>query len=216
MLQKIKNRLRGLRQKWGSKQMKQALWDKEFSQGRWDMTLNTSGDLIYDYLKKYCRRGSLLDLGCGSGNTGCELDEGDYRQYVGIDISAVAIQNAKQRAEACGRSGKNFYEQGDIVAYVPKRRYDVILFRESIYYIPFQRIKNVLVRYSEFLEPGGVFIIRWHDPKQGEEILRKVEEGFVVLERSSVSVPGAMVGVFGKRTVPVLEGAKTNTVQPLG
>jgi SAM-dependent methyltransferase len=58
--------------------MKRRLWNREFANGRWNFIENTSGDLIYGYIEKYCRGGSILDLGCGSGNTDCELDGDRY------------------------------------------------------------------------------------------------------------------------------------------
>src|ERR1700761_5925657 len=91
---KIRNFVRGRVQKWGSAQQKQKLWDEEFANGRWDFIENTSGDVIYQYLEKYCRKGSLLDLGCGSGNTGCELSADAYSEYLGVVISEVALEKA--------------------------------------------------------------------------------------------------------------------------
>src|SRR6266568_5347303 len=117
---KISNMVRGLKQSWGSSRIKQKLWNKEFAGGRWDFIENTPDDFIYPLIKKYSRNGSILDLGCGSGNTGCELNVNSYREYTGVDISDVALEKAKRRSESCQRGKKNRYALSDISAYVPE------------------------------------------------------------------------------------------------
>src|SRR2546428_9853123 len=161
------NCVRGLKQRWGTKLIRRAVWNNDFVTGRWDCLENTAQDVIYHYLVKHCRNGSLLDLGCGSGNTGCELDESAYRDYTGVDISDVAIEMARKRCARSGRIGKNRYHWGDITTYVPDKTYDVILFRESIPYIRKRKVKGQLERYSYYLKDNGVFIIRWFDQVGG-------------------------------------------------
>src|SRR6185436_19758258 len=91
---KFKNLLRGLKQVWGTARMKQELWDREYAAGKWNHCENTAGDRIYAFVEKYCRNGSILDMGCGSGNTSNELDANRYGDYTGVDVSDVAVQKA--------------------------------------------------------------------------------------------------------------------------
>jgi len=201
VVKKIKNALRGAKQRWGSEKMKQRLWNEEFASGRWESLENTSSDVIYHYVEKYCRRGSILDLGCGSGNTGCELDSRRYQTYTGVDISDVALEKARRRSEACLRGEKNDYIQSDISAFVPAAKYDVILFRESIYYIPRRQIESTLVRYSEYLRDDGVLIVKWHDAKGSEDLVNLVETKFQIVERHAPELSGPVVLVFRQRSV---------------
>src|SRR5208282_1696992 len=156
--QRGKNFIRGRVQKWGWAGLKGRLWDREFAEGRWDFIEKTAGDPVYQCVGNYCKHGRILDLGCGSGNTGCELDDNAYHDYTGVDISEVALATARQRSNELQRAGKNRYFQSDILSYAPDQTYDVILFRESIYYVPEGRIKGMLERYSNYLKPDGVFI----------------------------------------------------------
>lgn len=181
LLTKIQNRVRGLKQKWGTSEAKRDLWNKEFADGRWAKIEDTSGDIVYQFIEKYSRSGSILDLGCGSGNTGCELPASAYTEYLGVDISDVALKHAAQRSQQLQRAATNSYAQGDIESYIPPKKYDVILFRESIYYVPKPRMKATLDRYAQFLKPGGVMVIRVHDQKQGEGI-----SSLIVLGREAV------------------------------
>jgi SAM-dependent methyltransferase len=173
--------------KWGNPSLKKAIWDAEFSSGQWDYLEHTADDPIYHYLEKYSNCGSILDLGCGSSNTGNELDASKYAVYAGVDISESAIQKASARSINNERKEKNDYFCADIAAYVPRMRYDVILFRESIFYIPKGRIKGVLDRYSNYLKDSGVFIVRMCDRNKYKSIVRLIEKTYQVLDRSSLS-----------------------------
>ena len=99
-----------------------------------------------------------------------------------MDISDVAIEKARQRSQAAGRSAKNEYFQCDIMTFVPRKLYDVILFRESIAYIPRAKVPALLARYAKYLNREGVFIVRWSNARQGEEIMEHAE-GYRLVER---------------------------------
>jgi SAM-dependent methyltransferase len=193
---KLRNVLRGLRQVWGSPRGKQKLWNNEFSEGRWDFIENTANDIVYRFVERHSRRGSILDLGCGSGNTGCELDANSYREYIGVDISDVALEKAKLRSEKCGRSRPNRYVQSDIATYIPDGEYDVILFRESIYYMPRRQIRAALDRYSRCLKEGGVIIVRCHDRRVAQELLKVIRSGFEIVENYWSNASGPVVVIL--------------------
>ena len=60
---KIKNVLRGVKQRWGNSSAKRALWDQEYAGGRWDHCDHTPGASVYPFVEKYAANGSILDLG---------------------------------------------------------------------------------------------------------------------------------------------------------
>jgi SAM-dependent methyltransferase len=206
---KIRNILRGLKQGWGTPGMKRALWNREFSSGRWNFIENTSGDVVYQYIEKYCKNGSILDLGCGSGNTGCELDPSKYQDYTGVDISDFAIQMAARRSKEKQRDDKNRYFQADIATYTPTVDHNVILFRESIYYIPRPKIRRVLDKYCRYLAENGVFIVRGHAKEEGESILRVLGSGYTVVEQCAAVAPGPFVVAFRKTSDGRVQGRLT-------
>lgn len=170
--------------RWGSTSRMKSIWDEEFSTGQWDYLENTTDDPIYHYLEQYSNNGAILDLGCGSGNTGNEMDVLKYGYYTGVDISESAIQRALSRSQNNVRLEKNEYVCSDISEYVPRKRYDIILFRESIFYIPKFKIKSVLSKYSDYLKGKGVFIVRMCDRRKYESIIRLIEKHYDVVERS--------------------------------
>ncbi len=180
---RLKNTLRGRVQRWGSLRLKGMLWNREYASGKWDCCENTSGDSVYSYIERYCNSGGLLDLGCGSGNTGNELPPNKYDYYTGVDVSRVAIERAALRSRQNGRGHLNQYFESDIASYVPSREYDVILFRESIYYIARSKLPSTLERYRRYLRRNGVFIVTVYARDAFGWIVRFIEENHTVVER---------------------------------
>jgi SAM-dependent methyltransferase len=185
----------------GTKSVKRSLWNKEFTAGRWTSLDETPGDCVYPYVEKYARNGSILDLGCGAGNTGTELGAKTYRHYTGVDISDVAIEKARRRTEENRRATKNSYFQSDILSYMPTQQYDVILLREVIFYIPPRKTRSMLHRYSPYLKQGGVFIVRiWNIDGKYKTFVDTIESNFLVVETYVEEQTTTAVIVFRQRT----------------
>jgi SAM-dependent methyltransferase len=118
--------IRGLIKRYGPSRIKMILWDQEFSGTHWDFIDDTAGDCVYSHLEKQLHGGSILDLGCGPGNTANELAASAYTTYVGIDISEAALVKARKRTEENGRSGKNSFACSDFLGYRPTQKFNVI------------------------------------------------------------------------------------------
>ena len=196
LITKIKNILRAIKQGWGTARMKQDLWDKEYAGGQWDLCKDTRNDPVYRYIRKYCNNGAVLELGCGSGQTGIEMEPDTYQHYTGVDISDVAIQAAMRRSEDNGRGGKNRYAQSDILTYLPDRRFNVVLFRDSIYYVPRGQLRSTLDRYAACLGEGGVFVVTVFSRQGYRKCIEMVENSYQVLEEYSASASEALIVVF--------------------
>jgi len=151
---------RGFIASYGPSGIKKRIWDKEFSGTKWDFIDNTTGDCVYPYLEKYAHNGNILDLGCGPGNTANELAAGVYQTYIGVDISEAALAKAVRRTEENGRAGKNSFVNCDFLDYNSTLEFDIILFRESMYHIPYGQVLRILQNFSRNLKSGGVFIVR--------------------------------------------------------
>lgn len=161
--------------------LKSAAWDQEFKGGDWDK--DTSSDPIYPVLARY--HGSMLELGCGSGNTPLEAPRA---AYTGVDISPEAISRARAR-------NRGFVQHGFTVSsmenYQPGHWYDVILFRESIYYA--EHLPELLTRLSRCLEPGGVFIARICDRKRHESQIAEIVFNWDVKEEIPLATGGIIL-----------------------
>jgi 2-polyprenyl-3-methyl-5-hydroxy-6-metoxy-1,4-benzoquinol methylase len=151
--------VRGFLLSYGPSNLKRRFWDREYSGDKWNFADHTSGDCVYQHLDRWAANKTILDMGCGSGNTATEMAP-DYRSYIGIDISQTALDKAAKRSQECGRGDKNQFVCSDFLSYVPSHPFDVILFRESLYHVPLGKVKPTLNRYSTFLKEGGVIIVR--------------------------------------------------------
>jgi SAM-dependent methyltransferase len=194
--------MRGALTSYGPSILKKAVWDKEYSAGQWSFNDHTADDCVYSHLEKHTRNGSILDIGCGSGNTANELAANAYQTYLGVDISESALDMARRRTGQVGRTDKNSFAQGDFLYYVPPQRYDVILFRESMYLVPLGKVKETLDRYSKYLKDSGVFVVRictTHKSKKKTRptaMLRVMETEFDVIEKRQYGETGPTVIVF--------------------
>jgi SAM-dependent methyltransferase len=145
---------------YGPSGLKKFLWDKEFSSTKWDFMDDTSADCIYPFLEKYAHNGNILDLGCGPGNTANEMAENVYQSYVGVDISQAALDKGVKRSLENGRTAKNSFVNSDFLGYNTTQQFDIILFRESMYHVPYGQVIPILEKFSKNLKPSGVFIVR--------------------------------------------------------
>jgi SAM-dependent methyltransferase len=195
----------GLLKRYGPSGMKKLFWDREFASGKWDFIDNTVGDPIYSHLERYVGHGSILDLGCGPGNTATELAS-PYQKYVGVDISEVALEKARQKTAETGRTGRNQFACSDFLSFDPGDKFDVILFRESMYHVPIGQVKTILDRYAQFLKEDGVFIVRLYlAGPNGEKrirpkgVIRIIEGEFDIVEKSRYDKNELTITVFRPR-----------------
>jgi SAM-dependent methyltransferase len=196
----------GLAKRYGPARLKMVLWDKEFSGAHWDFIDNTVGDCVYPHLEKHLKGGSILDLGCGPGNTANELPDQSYSTYVGVDISEAALAKARRRTARNSRAAKNSFVCSDLLSYRTEQQFDVILFRESMYHVPLNKVQPILTYLSKHLKDGGVFIVRMNtsDRKGGQKArlvaaINVMETDFDVVEKAQYGEGGPTVIVFRPR-----------------
>jgi SAM-dependent methyltransferase len=190
--------VQGFLTSYGPSSIKKLLWDRDFSGGKWDFIDNTVGDCVYPFLEKYAQNGDILDLGCGPGNTANELAATVYKSYVGVDISEAALAKAVKRTQENGRADKNSFVCSDFLGYTPTQEFDIILFRESMYHVPYGQVLKILEKYSKYLKQSGVFIVRLYagDKKIGKikyRVTRKINlitREFNIVESCQYETPG--------------------------
>ena len=196
---------RGFLLSYGPQSVKRKFWEKEYRENKWHFAENSASDCVYPFLEKYARNGSILDLGCGSGNTANELSESAYSYYLGVDISEEALAKAAKRSDANGRSGKNKFVRSDFLGFETNDKFDLILFRESMYHVPLEKIKGLLDKLSIHLKAGGVFIVRLYITRDGKvkfrpkKMIEIIAKHFPVVERAQFGNAGAVVIVFRPR-----------------
>src|SRR5690349_16897548 len=90
---------RGALMSYGPSGLKRILWNREYAGNKWDFADHTESDCVYAHLEKHAANGSILDFGCGTGNTANELATNAYEKYLGVDISEICLSKARRRSQ---------------------------------------------------------------------------------------------------------------------
>ena len=166
-------------------------WDEQFSQHKWDYLANDSQrehyDCILEFYKKYAGAGSMVDIGCGIGllyRYAVDTRTLDMRNYMGIDISRVAIDEAIKNYPGGAFRVLN-YEYEHV-----QQKYHAVIFNETLYY--FDHAGKTLQKCcKDNLLPGGVIIISMCDHERHDLIWKLIDANYKVLAtRKSVNDEG--------------------------
>ena len=145
-------------------------WDREYREGKWRFLRGIENIAGLAAILGYCEfldPKSILDVGCGEGLLAGKLRLLPYEDYLGLDVSGEAIAQAGRLAD--GRTGFTVAQAG---SFDPGRRFDVIVFNQSLYYLPDPAA--ILTRYRQFLARDGRFIISMVDSPRSRAAWRQV------------------------------------------
>lgn len=108
-------------------------------------------------LLKNKKEGLALDIGCGFGYIDTLLARKTNFQIIGIDISDIALKNAKKNINQAGLEKRIKIEKGDVynLSY-PDNHFDVIF---SFGYVSAASYQKVVKEVARVLKPGGLLIL---------------------------------------------------------
>ena len=96
------------------------------------------------------KSGTVLDIGCGRGRLGLEIERLGFR-VTGIDDSSVACQTARSRlSEVIELSLMDFAKVEQILA---QRRFDWLMMADVLEHLPYP--EKALEFYKQYLAPDG-------------------------------------------------------------
>ncbi len=151
-------------------------FDEKYRQGDWSFK-DEGSDELPSVIRKYLHAGDLLILGCGGASILGSFDPAEFTSVLGVDLSSEAVQLASRFA------GKNIlFQTGDMVTFQCPGNYDVILFAESLYYVPALQRQALLKRLAGHLKPGGVCVVTLAQPKRYHAIIELVRTHFQMVE----------------------------------
>ena len=136
-------------------------WDETFRNRQWDalgdMSQTVRHAVVAGYVHKLLKAGRALDAGCGEGVLIDYLDPARI-DYTGFDISATAIQRAKERYP----KARLFSCAIEDLALPASAAYDVVIFNDSLSTLadPIGTID----RYWKFVNAGGFMIVSQYQP----------------------------------------------------
>jgi len=113
---------------------------------------------------------TLVDLGCGHGGPGLWVAQHVGANLIGIDLSAVGVALARDRAAALGLGERARFQEGDLTATgLPEASCDAAM---SLDVLLFVADKAAAVReVARILRPGGRFgFTTWEQPGYSERL----------------------------------------------
>ncbi len=178
--------------RFGGASLRRLSFDAKFQTGAW----NYAGDeMLAKVVMHYGRQRKLLIMGCGVAGILANAGIAAFSSILGIDISGEAIRLAGGYESPRAR-----FRQADMATFHPDETYDVILFPESIYYVPFWRRRRLLRSLSCSLTPGGCFVITIAHPLKYAGLLRMIRRNFTVMEDRHFEGSTRHLIVFGPET----------------
>lgn len=142
---------------------KQLSWDKQFNAGVWTREPHT--DQTIGAIVGLCNGGRLIEFGAGEGALPLSLPRNIYSEYIGFDISTVAVEKAREKAAEAGLT-KCRFEQCDMAHWKGGRDVSVAVLEECLYYLTPRETETFLRRCSESLLPNGRILVIVHSAKK--------------------------------------------------
>jgi SAM-dependent methyltransferase len=164
------------------KPIERETWDRLYREGAWDY-LNDVEELghyalIVGYTRFFSERAIVFDIGCGHGRL-LQMLHPHFQRYVGVDISAEAIQ----RVQALGIPNSEVIVSG-FEKWSPPIHADVIIFNESLSYTT--NPDEVVRKYANALRPGGKIIVSLLINFTHRGLWRRLERALRLVSRSRV------------------------------
>src|SRR5208283_2412194 len=104
-------------------------------------------------------------------------------EYTGVDISDLAIQECKKQYVSISMSNSATFIYHDIETYVPSHKFDIILLKDSIYYLKKNDVLSILTKLSDYLRDiTGVFIVRIYRTDNLNHIVKTIYDNFEIVE----------------------------------
>jgi 2-polyprenyl-3-methyl-5-hydroxy-6-metoxy-1,4-benzoquinol methylase len=176
--------------RYGPARLRSLAFDEKYRTGSWNFVGDSSAELSQT-VRRYLNSGQLLMIGCGGASLLQNLNDSDFTSVLGLDISSEALRLASRFA-----SEKVSFEHGDMRTFQSERLFDVILFSESLYYIPVKEARECLDRLRPRISANGAFIVTVAEPERYAELLKMIRDNFTMLEDNSFPHSHSRVLVF--------------------
>jgi SAM-dependent methyltransferase len=106
----------------------------------------------------------LVDLACGRGGPGMWITRATGARLIGVDLSAVAVRQARSRTAAFGLQGRAEFRIGELWATgVADAQADALMCLDSVH---FAADRGLVAReVCRILRPGGTFVSLGWEPR---------------------------------------------------
>ena len=161
--------------RFGPARLRGLAFDEKYRSGDWNF--KGDSDEMPPVIRKYLRGGDLLILGCGGASILESLKPTMFSSILGLDLSVEAVRLASRFA----RENVSF-QVGDMVTFQCPKDYDVILFSESLNYVPSSQQKELLKKLVGHLKPGGAIVVTLAQARRYHAIIELIRRRFQMVE----------------------------------
>jgi cyclopropane fatty-acyl-phospholipid synthase-like methyltransferase len=164
--------------------LKRKAWDSQFKEGVWCRGPRSPRTVAL--VAELCRGGKLLEFGCGEGDLPHLLPEGTYSDYLGVDVSAVAIRTAAEKCAQCGKLNCQF-QVGDMGRWSGLvSPVSLILLEECLYYLSLYQTEQFLSRCCSSLTRDGAILVIVHSATKHTKTLDVCRRVCHVLDEKAI------------------------------
>ncbi|CAN5700843.1 hypothetical protein BH10PSE5_BH10PSE5_31840 [soil metagenome] len=167
------------------------VWDGYYAKGAYDELLESDQRHHHRLLAALVAEAKphprILDIGCGEGAFYDSIRALTPARYLGVDLSDLGIERAKQRLAGELKPGVVDFVTGDGARFETDEKFDVIVFPECLEYLGDP--EALIAHYAKLLNPGGVLgFTQWLGLKS-LRLWRQIKTTTDVLDEAVVSAP---------------------------
>jgi cyclopropane fatty-acyl-phospholipid synthase-like methyltransferase len=142
-------------------------WDRQFEAGVWDYIGGQRNQHTIAKVLELCDGGRLIEFGAGEGTLPLSLPKNSFSNYVGYDISTIAIGRAIDRISAAGITDCQF-EQCDMAkwTWTQAPSISLVVVEECLYYLNAKDAEAFLQQCCQSLLPDGSILAIVHCAKK--------------------------------------------------
>jgi ubiquinone/menaquinone biosynthesis C-methylase UbiE len=131
-------------------------YEEFFSNHRFYRTANLSREYFYGWVARESAGKIVLDFACGDGDVALRAADAGAQLAIGIDISAVSVQNARRVAEQRGLTQRTFFLRADCEnTGLPDSSVDVVICAGVLHHLD---VTRAFPEIERVLAPGGRMI----------------------------------------------------------
>jgi ubiquinone/menaquinone biosynthesis C-methylase UbiE len=128
-------------------------YEEFFSNHRFYRSATLSRDYFFGYIERHARGKIALDFACGDGDVALRAAAAGAQLAVGIDISAVSVENARRAAEQRGLAERTFFLRADCEnTGLPDGSIDLVICAGVLHHMD---VRRAFPEIERVLAPGG-------------------------------------------------------------
>ena len=138
------------------KEIDKDTFDKIYGNRKFYKTVKLSTDYMDNWIKTNANGKIFLDYACGNGGDAIKAAKNGASLSIGIDISDVSVENAKENAKGSGVEENTYFLQGDAEnTGLPDNSIELIMCSGMLHHLD---LSYAIPELRRILKPGGVIL----------------------------------------------------------